>query len=498
MKRSGAKKRVLLLASFLAAGAIFLGAGLVPRKGDCYVKCSPVIAVTNYPYFSALLKNLVEDRLIAKLRLSLSERLNLAFLPGSFRAFDTDLRKATDLSSLADDIVSDGLNSQLAFVKTRMSVEVFAASLNKAVLSALSKELKRLGCEESRIRGVLNDYKREFLNSPQVLATYTDQVRGFQNMTAEFLPVSARLLSRMTVLGGKMDVADGIQGRQGAQISGNTRQILIECATHTQGGLMNIAGIAEISLADSIGRGFCGASGSYLSARLEKLRGLEGKTAVSSLEIGRIIESVDRAAAGTPLEYIRTSAAGLADMAAGIRTSLTARMGDGIAAALVAVNSSMSLEKERERAINRLYSGLEEEVKKLLGDAGFSAAVARENGRVSLLDRQGVTKTAVLLAGRNSSMLRRRLAVRHYIVARTSLETAVSIRSGLAGFDPAVIDRGHDDMAWKDLARFNYYLLSMENQRLKLLAVRAMTESLATEDPDVSRHAEDSGLPEGF
>ena len=95
-------------------------------------------------------------------------------------------------------------------------------------------------------------------------------------------------------------------------------------------------------------------------------------------------------------------------------------------------------------------------------------------------------------------MLRRRLAVRHYIVARTSLETAVSIRSGLAGFDPAVIDRGHDDMAWKDLARFNYYLLSMENQRLKLLAVRAMTESLATEDPHVSRYAEDSGLPEGF
>jgi hypothetical protein len=25
-----------------------------------------------------------------------------------------------------------------------------------------------------------------------------------------------------------------------------------------------------------------------------------------------------------------------------------------------------------------------------------------------------------------------------------------------------------------------------------------MTEALATEDPDVSRHAEDSGLPEGF
>ena len=117
---------------------------------------------------------------------------------------------------------------------------------------------------------------------------------------------------------------------------------------------------------------------------------------------------------------------------------------------------------------------------------------------MSLLDREDIKKITVLLAGRNSSMLRRKLAVRHYIVARISLEMATAIRSGLSGFDPATIDRGYEDMAWKDLARFNYYLLSMENQRLKLLALRAMTESLTTEDPDVSRYAEDSGLPEGF
>ena len=117
--------------------------------------------MTNYPYFSALLKNLVEDRLITELRLCLSEQLSLALLPGSFRALETRLRKATDLSTLVDDIVSDGLGSQLAFVKTRMNIEVFASRLNKAAVTALSKELKRLGFEESRVREVLSDYRRE-------------------------------------------------------------------------------------------------------------------------------------------------------------------------------------------------------------------------------------------------------------------------------------------------------------------------------------------------
>ncbi|NLT22884.1 MAG: hypothetical protein GXX82_07540 [Syntrophorhabdus sp.] len=498
MNRIGARKRILLLVSFLVAGGILLGAGLFPRKGGCFVKCSPVIAVTNYPYFSVLLKNLVEDHLITELRLCLSERLDLALLPGSFRALEKRLRGATDLSKLVDGIVSDGLDSQLAFLKTRMNVEMFASCLNKAVLSALSRELKRLGFEESRVHEVLSDYRREFLNSRRALATYADEVRDFQTRTAEFLPVSARLLSRMTVLGGKMDVADGIQAKRGAEVSGNTRQILDECAIHAKGGLKNISAIAEVSLADSISRGFCGASGTYLTARLEKLRGLEGKASVSPQDIARVLESVDRAATGAPSEYVRTSTAELVDMAAGIRTSLTARMRDGIAAVLLVVNKAVSLEKEKERAIDRLYNGIEQEVKGLLGDAGSFAAIARENARVSLLDREDIKKITVLLAGRNSSMLRRKLAVRHYIVARISLEMATAIRSGLSGFDPATIDRGYEDMAWKDLARFNYYLLSMENQRLKLLALRAMTESLTTEDPDVSRYAEDSGLPEGF
>ncbi|OPY03720.1 MAG: hypothetical protein A4E60_00017 [Syntrophorhabdus sp. PtaB.Bin047] len=498
MNRTGVRNRVLLLASIFAAGGILLVAGLLPLKCDCYVKCSPVIAVTNYPYFSALLRNLIEDRLITELKLCLSEKLSLALLPGSLGVLETGLRKATDLSSLVEDTVSDGLGSQLAFVKTRMNVEAFASRLNKAVLSALSKELKRLELEDSRIRGVLSDYQREFLNSRRALATYADEAGDFQARTADFLPVSAKLLSRVTVLGGKMDVADGIQGKQGAEVSGNTRQMIDEIGTHTKGGLKNIARIAEISLADSISRGFCSASGAYLAARLEKLRGLKNKAAVSSQDLGKIIESVDKAAMGVPSEYIRTSAAELADMAKGMRTSVNRKMKDGIAAAILAVNSAMSSEKEKERAIDRLYSAIEREAERLLGDAVFLAAVAREKGGVSFLDREGVRKIAVLLAGRNSSKLRRRLAVRHYIVARTSLEMAAAIRSGLSGFDPAAIDRGYEDMAWKDLARFNYYLLNMENQRLKLLALRAMAEALATEDPDVSRYAEDRGLPEGF
>lgn len=498
MKRIGVNKRVLLLALFLAAGGILLAGGLIPRKGDCYVKCSPVVAVTNYPYFSVLLKSLVQDHLITELRLCLSDGLSLAFTPGSFRSLDSGLRRATDLSSLADSSVNDGLGLQLSFVKTRMSVEVFTGHLNKAVLAALIQKLKQLGCEQKQIREVFNDYRRECLNSTGVLETYADQAREFQAMAAEFLPLSAKLLSRMTVLGGKMDIADGIYRKQGTVINGNTRQILEECAVHTEAGLKNIAGIAEISLADSIGRRFCGASDGYLAARLERLRGLEGKAVLSSQDIGNIIESVDKAAAGASSVYIRTATAALADLAAETRITLSTKMKNGIVSGLSAVNRAVSLEKEKERAVNRLYSGIEEDAKGLFNDTRLFAAAARESSGASLLDERSVKKITVLLAGRNSSMLRKRLAVKHYIVARTSLETAAAIRSGLEGFDPAAIDRGYEDMAWKDLARFNYYLLSMENQRLKLLAIRAMTESLATEDPDVSRYAEDNGLPEGF
>ncbi len=499
MNRIGANKRLLVLASFLAAGGILLCAVLIPRKGDCYVKCSPVIAVTNYPYFSALLKSLVQDRLIAEFKLCLSEKLNLAFLPGSSGALERGLRKVTDLSSLVESLVDDGLGSQLNFVRTMMSVEAFSGRLNKAVLTILRQELKQLGCEENQIRGVLEDYKREFLKSRRALGTYADQAREFQTATEEFLPVSAKLLSRMTALGGKMDVADGVGVRRkpGSLVGGNTRQIIEECAAHTQRGLRNIAAIAEISLADSIKK-FCNVSDGYLAARLERLRGSEGKVILSPQDIGRIIESVGKAATGAPSEHIGKTTTTLADMAAGTRVSLNKGMDDGIASALSAVNRAMSLEKEKERAISRLYSGIEEEVKGLLGDTRLFAAAARESGGVSLLDEKSVKKVAVFLAGRNSSMLRRRLAVKHYIAARMSLETAAAVRSALSGFDPAAIDHGYEDMAWKDLARFNYYLLSLENQRLKLLALRAMTESLGTEDPDVVGYAQDRGLPEGF
>ncbi|MCE5280824.1 MAG: hypothetical protein LLG93_01880, partial [Deltaproteobacteria bacterium] len=265
-----------------------------------------------------------------------------------------------------------------------------------------------------------------------------------------------------------------------------------------RGGLKNIAGIAGIAIADSISGEFRSAGGDYLKARLEKLRTLEGKAALSDKDIGKIIESVDKTAAGTVSDHIRAATGTLADLALQTNVSLTGKMKDGIASALSAIDKAMVLEKEKERAVDRLYAGIEKEVHGLLRDGGQFGAVAREKSRASLLDEGSVKKVTVLLAGRNSSLLRRKLAVKHYMVARTSLETASAIRAGLSGFDPGAIDRNYEDMAWKDLARFNYYLLCLENQRLRLLALRAMTESLGTEDPDVVRYVEDSGLPEGF
>ncbi len=498
MDRIRANKRVLLLASFVAAGGIILCAVFIPGQGGCYVKCSPVIGVTNYGYFSALLKNLIQDRLITKLKLCLSEKLDLEFMPGGFRALEGGLRKATDLKFPGSDPVNTGLNSQLNYARSGMSVEAFTNRLNRAVFTVLRQELKQRGLEEKQIGRILADCGREFLNSRQTVGTYANQVKNFQAMAAEFLPASAELLSRMTVLAGKMDIADGIQGKQTAGSNGNTRQMLEECLVHTRIGLKNMAGIAGIAIADSINGDFRSAGNDYLKARLDKLRALEGKAALSDKEIARIIESVDKAAAGTVSDHIRTATGTLDDLALQTNISLTAKMKGAIASALSAINKEMALEKEKERSANRLYAGIEKEVHGLLRDGRQFGTVAREKNGASLLDKESVKEITVLLAGRNSSLLRRKLAVKHYIVARTSLETASAIRTGLSGFDPGAIDGNYKDMAWKDLARFNYYLLCLENQRLRLLALRAMTESLGTEDPDVVRYAEDSGLPEGF
>ena len=61
--------------------------------------------------------------------------------------------------------------------------------------------------------------------------------------------------------------------------------------------------------------------------------------------------------------------------------------------------------------------------------------------------------------------------------------------------DPAVLDGGFEDQAWKDLSRLQYYLLYLENQQLKLMAIRAMAQAADTDDPDVVKYVENSGLP---
>jgi len=498
MVRIHANRRALFLASLVAAGGIILCAVLIPGEGGCYVTCSPVIAVTNYGYFSALLKTLIENRLVTELKLCLSEKLNLEFMPGGFRALEGCLRKAADLKLPVSTPVNTGLTSQLNYTRSGMSVEAFTSRLNKAVLTVLRQELQKRGLEERQIGRILADCGREFLNSRQTIGTYANQVKDFQVMAAEFLPASAELLSRMTVLAGKMDIADGLQGKQATGSNGNTRQMLEECLAHTRGGLKNVAGIAGIAIADSISGDFSGSGNNYLKARLDKIRTLEGKAVLSDKEITRIIESVNKAAAETVSDHIRSATGTLADLALQTNISLAAKMKDAIASALSAINREMALEKEKERSVNRLYAGIEKEVHELLRDGRRFGAVAREENGASLLDKESIKGITVLLAGRNSSLLRRKLAVKHYMVARTSRETASAIRAGLSGFDPGAIDGNYEDMAWKDLARFNYYLLRLENQRLTLLALRAMTESLGTEDPDVARYAENSGLPEGF
>jgi hypothetical protein len=295
----------------------------------------------------------------------------------------------------------------------------------------------------------------------------------------------------MSSLSGKMDVADGLKGTRSA--NNNTLTVLAECADHTRDGLKNIAGLAYTTLADTINENFCTANSGYLTRRLKK-----NNTGLSDEDIAKIASRTNNAAIRSVPEFINHTTASLADIGMSTNRAISVKMKDVIQSALSTIGKASSREKATQQAIDRAYTAIENDIRSLINDARRFEVIARDNNRPALLDESSMKKIMVLVAGRSSSMILKKLAIKHYIVARTSQELSLAIKAQLAKFDPAAIDSAYEDMAWKDLARFNYYLLRLENQKMKLLAIRAMTESIDTDDPDALGQIDKNGLPPDF
>lgn len=493
------RKRLLLSISLIAIGGIFILMGLFPRQSDCYIKCSPIIGVTNYKYFAELLKSMVKDRFITRLKIYFMEKINIEFMPGNYgRSMMRTLETATDFLSIAGGIVGEGLALQTDCIKTKMSPEAFREHLNGKVLPVVRKGLLQRGIDGRQAQDILNDYEKQFLNSRQTLDIYANQMLGFQTKAREFMKESAGFTSRMTDIAGHVDVADWIQGKQKTGGSTNTHEMLKECEGYAVKGLQNIGTIAGIEMGEAIGGKFAGENGRYLKAKLEEVQGPGGTASFSMEVIEKIIEDANKAAIRTVQDYIALTISDLSGLEARAKTALRRVMKKAIDSADSMIYRSMSLEREEGYAVNRLYANIEKRVKDLVGDPKKPEAIAREIKQVSLLDNEDIQKITVLLAGRGSSALQRRLAVKHYITARESGDMADAIRARLLKFDPGVIDCGYDDMAWKDLARFNYYLLVLHNQKMKLQALRAMAGSLNSADPEAILYIEKGALPRGF
>ncbi|MBP1749530.1 MAG: hypothetical protein H6Q52_2069 [Deltaproteobacteria bacterium] len=474
--------------------AFFVSLGFTLRRADCAPYCSPVVEVMNYQQFSELLKNIVKNLLITQLKANVSEKLSFSYRPGNFMSFTKGgLVTTTNFSSMVSGIVAEGLKCQADFVNSEMSITSFANTINNAALTILSHELKQYGIDKKEITTVLSNY-RKALNCDSIVGTYSGQVREYQSMVSEFLPVASNLMTQMTGLSGKIDIASSMRSKQKDVIS-NTRETLSECAVHTRDGLKILADIANLTIGDSMNVNFTTANAEYLKVRLGKIASGSGKAALTDEDVEKIILKVNNAAVQIVPQYVTRSTNSLVNISSGTAAAIGTAMNTKVQSALTAINNAMYTEKAQEEATKNLYSSMEHDVMELVGNLRNYGTYAREKRQESLFDDSSLKKIMVLLAARKSSATFKKLAIKHYITARTSLEVAASIKTQLNKFNPGTIDSGYEDQAWKDLARFEYYLLHLENQQLKLMAIRAMAQAIDTDDPDVLKYAASSGLP---
>jgi hypothetical protein len=256
-----------------------------------------------------------------------------------------------------------------------------------------------------------------------------------------------------------------------------------------------LANIARLTIGDSVNVNFAAANSKYLKERLRKITSRNGGAVLTDEDIEKIILKTNNAAVQTVPQYITQSSTGLINISSRTTAAVGVTMKNKVQSALIAIAGAIETEKEKEKASKIIYSSMEKDIMDLAHNPRNYETYAREKSQGSLFDDRSLKKTMVLLAARESSATVKKVAIKHYITARTSLEMAASIKTQLSKFDPGTMDIGYEEQAWKDIARFQYYLLSLENQQLKLMAIRLMAQAIDTDDPDVLKYAAGSGLP---
>jgi len=487
------KKKRIMFCAFLLGTVFLVILGLVYRRVDGAPRCTPVIAVQNYGQFSQLFQNIVKNHLIMELKAVAAKEFSLSYKPGNFTdSINNDLAYTTDFLSATGAIINEGLMAQNYFVSSGMGPANFTNMINKAALTALNDELRQLRIDTKDLSAMLNTYEK-ILNSADITGTYSGAVNEYRSMVSDFLPVLSNVMAQMTGLSGKIDVASSL-GSNRKDVLAITRETLGECGVYTRDGLKVLGNIASQTIGDSVSADFAAANSKYLNQKLGKLRSRDGKPALSAKDVEKVILMVNNAAMHVVPRYIAGSTASLVNIASRTIDKMGDAMNSRVRSSLAAINVAIGKEKESENVSKQIYSSIEKDVIGLIGDKRKYEAFAREKNAECISDNNSLKKIMVLFAGREPLINLKKLAIRHYITAVASSQFAASIKTHLSKFKPDSLDKGYEDQAWKDLARFQYYLLALENQQFKLMAIRAMVEAVGTEDPEVLRYAAGKGL----
>ena len=466
----------------------------------CYgAKCDPTISVTNTSWFGQLLKRTSQNFLVNQAKMALLSKLNLEFLPGGFSdMFMGELANITDLSGKIDGVMSKGLADQFSYMNSQMSAEAFRGVLNRSLEQTVQSSLSTVkDLTREQISQAMGAYQGQFLMAQQVFSTYASPAQGYQSMMKNFMGDANSFTSTISDLGTKVDMADFVRGQQGLGSIINTEAVIREANTFLQSGIQNVVAINGYDIGVSIESDFAAMNTGYLKGLFESLKNQDGTPAMTKEEIDTAITAANRAASSTTAGFLQQTSGDLTRQAHSLNTNLQNTLKNTVGSAEKVIANAISTEKAQSYMAQTMNSAIQDKVKDAMGDVKKWTSVAADPNALSYNDTE---KVALLLAGPGKKTHITRINAKYWLVAKESSDVAKNLQERVRMFNAAAIDKKPEDAAWKDAARFQYYTLMLQNQQMKLLAVRAMAiaANYAVPGGELEKFIEKEGLPAGF
>jgi len=510
MKRLGPRMRLfVIMATFLSCSfMIFAGASLVAPRQCVGAKCDPTVNVMNVSWFGQLLQKTAYNFLVNQAKMAVLSKLNLEFLPGGFAdILMGELVNVSDLSGKIESVMNGGLQNELSYIRDQMSPEALRSTLNSTVENTFRESLSTVSdLTRSQVEGLVGGYRDQFLMAQQTLATYASSAKDYQAMMSTFTNEATAFTSSISNLGTKIDIADFVKGENGLGSIVNTEAVIKEANTFIQNGIQNVVAITGYDIGVSVETNFVSMNSQYLRSTLENMVQATpaGKTALFTKEqIDEIVANSNKAASASVASYLTNTSNALTQQAVSLNSKLQGVAKNSVGQAEKVIQGAISTEKLQDSMAQALSKSVQNSVQAVTGDVRKYLAVAGETKPLSYSfsgsSADDTEKIATLLMGGNKTNNVRVIA-KQWMVAKESSDAVRNIQAKLRKYNPATIDAKPEDAAWKDAARFQYYSLMLQNQQMKLLAVKAIASAVMYESKNdgLKKYIQTKGLPSGF